>query len=489
MAAWQANEWHRYHICTGQTIHSKIRGLDRKVHSMDSTKICRRDLLTGLAAVIATRPAEGSGGHAVSTFHADVTPPVGGPLFNAVRARSIADPLEAHGLVLTGSGKPIVLVSVDWCEIRNESYERWRNVLAEAAGTDKQRVLVSCVHQHDAPYVDAEAQRLLKANAVAEDLCDPDFAEQMLQRVASALRKSLQTPRAVTHVGAGRGKVEQVASSRRYVTESGKVSFGRTSATRDPKVRAQPVGTIDPWLRTISFWDREQAVAAISCYSTHPMTFYGQGDVSCDFPGIARRARQKETPEVAQIYFTGCAGDTVAGKFNDGDPRNRPILAGRMHDGMRAAWANTRRQPIQGIGFRSVPMRLAPRRGPGFEVEDYRRILADRTATRLARFEAALGLSWRERWDAGFAIDVPAVDFGIARIVLMPAESFVQYEIWAQEMRPDILVMTAGFGECAPGYIPTARDAAEGYNDHYSWIAFPECERTMRDSLRAALAK
>ena len=50
-------------------------------------------------------------------------------------------------------------------------------------------------------------------------------------------------------------------------------------------------------------------------------------------------------------------------------------------------------------------------------------------------------------------------------------------------------LMAAGFGECAPGYIPTARDAAEGYNDHYSWIAFPECEPSIRDALRAALAK
>jgi len=456
---------------------------------MDSAKICRRDLLAGLVAGLATIPAQGSDGHAVSIVRADVTPPIRGPLFNAVRARSIADPLEAHGLVLTGSGKPVALVSVDWCEIRNESYERWRNVLAEAAGTDKQRVLVSCVHQHDAPYVDVDAQRSLKAHGVAEDLCDPDFDERALQRVASALRESRRTPHPITHVGAGQGKVEQVASNRRYVTESGKVSFGRTSVTRDLKVRAQPVGTIDPSLKTISFWNGEQPVAAISCYSTHPMTFYGQGDVSCDFPGIARRDRQKEMPGVAQIYFTGCAGDTMAGKFNDGNPKNRPILAGRIHDGMRAAWEDTKRRPITGIGFRSVPMRLAPRRGPGFELEDYRRILADRNATRLARFEAALGLSWRRRFDAGHSIDVPAIDFGIARMVLMPAESFVQYQIWAQELRPHTMVMTAGFGECAPGYIPTAKDAADGYDDHYSWIAFPECEKTMRDALRRALAK
>jgi hypothetical protein len=40
---------------------------------------------------------------------------------------------------------------------------------------------------------------------------------------------------------------------------------------------------------------------------------------------------------------------------------------------------------------------------------------------------------------------------------------------------------------CAPGYIPTAQAALEGYHDTYSWVAFPECEATMRQALKAAL--
>ena len=49
--------------------------------------------------------------------------------------------------------------------------------------------------------------------------------------------------------------------------------------------------------------------------------------------------------------------------------------------------------------------------------------------------------------------------------------------------------MVMGYSECAPGYIPTAANAAEGYNDHYSWIAFPECEETMRAALAAVLTE
>ena len=461
----------------------------------DESDLSRREALELISALVggglAARGAGGreTGDWRLSSFIADVTPPLGNPLFNGLpeRASVIVDPLQARGIVLLGPGRPLVLVAVDWCEIRNESYERWRSVLAQAAQTDKERVLVSSVHQHDAPYSDLVAQQLLKANHVDQDLCDPKFDERTIQHVASALVNSLQNTQAITHIGTGQGKVEKVASNRRYVTTDGKVSFERVSAERDPAVREMPIGLIDPWLKVISFWNGEKPLACLSCYSTHPMTYYGKGEVSWDFPGLARAQRQKEMPSVTQVYFSGCSGDTMAGKFNDGNPENRPILAQRLHQGMLDAWNSTKRYPLKRIDFRCAPLDLKPRQDPGFSLEDFRRALADPKRTVLERFDAALGLSWRQRVDAGKHIDVPAIDFGAAQIVLMPAESFVQYQLWAQAMRPDSFVMTIGYGECAPGYIPTAQSAAEGYHDHYSWIAFPECENTLRQALKAAL--
>lgn len=420
----------------------------------------------------------------LATFHCEVTPPIGGQLFNAVAARSVTDPLYANGAVLLQQGKAVaVLVSIDWCEIRNGSFDQWRSELGRAAGVSRERVLLSCVHQHDAPYVDVEAQRMLDDPR----LCDPAFNQRMMERVAAALKESLPKARRITHVGTGQGKVEQVASNRRYITADGKISYGRTSATRDPEIRNKPEGLIDPWLKTISFWDGNEPVAALSCYSTHPMTFYGKGDVSADFPGLARARRQQETPGVAQIYFSGASGDTMAGRYNDGNPANRAILASRIHAGMLEAWKNTKRHELRRVGFRNVPLRMAPRATKGFSASELRATLADRQAAYQKRSEAALGLSWLARINR--PIDMPAIDLGAAQILLLPAESFVQYQLWAQQARPDSMVMALGFGECAPGYIPTAQDAADGYDDHYSWIAFPECEAAMRRAITAALTR
>lgn len=446
----------------------------------------RRKLLSFPALLLGPRRTAPE--YRLSSFHCDITPAVGGPLLGNVTARSIVDPLYANGIVLSGGGAPVVVAALDWCEVRNDAYDRWRSALAEAAGTTRERVLVSCVHQHDAPYVDTEAQRLFEAAGAQGRICDPAFHERSVRKTAAAVRAGLKHARRVTHIGTGQAKVENVASNRRYVTAGGKVSFSRTSATRDPAVRNMPEGLIDPWLKTLSFWDGSRPVAALSCYSTHPMSYYGQGNVSADFVGMARARRQQETPGIHQVYLTGCSGDTMAGRYNDGDPANRPVLAGRMYRGMRAAWEATARRPLSEVKFRSVPLTLAPRRSAGFAAEELRRTLADPSRRYVERAEAALGLSWRKRCDAGQPIDVPAVDFGGAHLLLMPAESFVQYQLWAQQMRPDSFVMAAGFGESAPGYIPTAAAAAEGYNDHYSWIAFPECEKSMVEAMKKALA-
>src|SRR5262249_28043858 len=142
------------------------------------------------------------------------------------------------------------------------------------------------------------------------------------------------------------------------------------SATRDQKLRDQPEGIIDPWLKTLSFWNKDRAVAALSFYATHPMSYYGKGGVSADFVGMARKHRQTDEPDVFQIYLSGCSGNVTAGKYNDGSPENRPVLANRMYQAMTSAWRATRRHPLSTIDFRLAALRLEPRDSEGLTVKD-----------------------------------------------------------------------------------------------------------------------
>ena len=198
-----------------------------------------------------------------------------------------------QALETVGAGRPVVFVAVDWCEIRNLAFVRWQSVLAEAAGTLPERVMLCTVHQHDAPVADLEAEEILRAGNAKGTVCDPGFHEVAVQRVAQALRASLASARRITHIGLGQAQVERIASNRRYLMPDGSVRFDRTSGTRNELAAAAPENLIDPWLKTLSFWDGDAPIAAVSGYAVHPMSYYGKGDVSADFPGLARRRRQQ----------------------------------------------------------------------------------------------------------------------------------------------------------------------------------------------------
>ncbi len=411
-------------------------------------------------------------------------------------AKEIVDPLWAKGFVLLRQGPdhaetrgafpPVVILALDWCQCNNDSYDRWRTVLAEAAGTEPRRVMLATVHQHDAPIFDLKAQELLDQYGLKGWNCDPVFHEQALQRVAAALRQALKSPRRVTHFGMGQAKVERIASNRRVVTPEGRVHWGRGSASGD--IYGAPEGEIDPWLKTFSLWDGDRPAVAWSCYGVHPMSYYGRGGVSADFPGMARAWRQRDDPNVFQIYFTGCAGDTTAGKYNTGAPENRPELAKRLYQAMAAAWKATARHPLHDVAFRCARLDLPPRDEGKFTLEAMRQTLADPKATRWQRISAALGLSWRQRLAAGRPIDVPCLDInrGAALFAILPAESFVGYQLAAQRLRPESFVMVAGFGDGAPGYIPTDQCWKDGYQDDYCWVA-PMTEGVILQALREAL--
>lgn len=424
----------------------------------------------------------------VATFEADITIPIGHACMGGgiADAKGVDDPLYAKGFVLLGGADPMVVVALDWCQCNNDSYDRWRDALAAAAGTSPKHVLLATVHQHDAPICDLRAQELLDAAGYKGSVCDPAFHEQAVLRTAAALKKSLEKTTPVTHVGVGQAKIERLASNRRVARPDGTVHWSRGSASGDGE--GAPEGEIDPFLKTISLWDGERAVVAWSSFAIHPMSHYGKGMVSADFVGLARAMRQEAEPGVFQIYFTGCAGDVTAGKYNDGRPQNRQVLAQRLAAGMTTAWENTKRAPLAGIEFRCAELRLPPRRGGDFEPDRMVQILTDPASGRWQRNSAAFGLSWRKRTDAGRPIDVPCLDLGPggAQFMVMPAETFVGYQLAAQKLRPDSFVMVAGFGDGAPGYIPTDACWTDGYDDPYCWVA-PMTGKVMTDAMAAAL--
>lgn len=425
----------------------------------------------------------------LATFRVDVTCPIGHPLLGRRQgiAKTIADPLYAHGFVLLGAGAPIALVAVDWCEIRNGAYDHWRDLLATAAGTSTERVILCAVHQHDAPLADLGAERLLAEVGLGGEMCDVAFFRQTGQRIADALRHSLPRAQRITHLGLGQARVQSIASNRRVVLADGSVTFRRGSNGAADRINRQADdGLIDPWLKTISFWDGQRPVAALNAYAVHPMSYYGRGEVSADFVGLARKRHAADTAPAFQMYVSGCSGDVTAGKYNDASPANRPRLADRLYQALRLAWKNTRVQPLERVDFRTTRLDLEFRKDVEFSEHAMRRVLENRETNRKARVLAAMGLSTRNYLSRGPSIEMPCIDFGPAQIVLFPGESFVGYQLLAQKMRPDSFVMSIGFGQCWTGYLPTQAAFADGFQGFWLWVA-PGAEPRIQQALGRVL--
>jgi hypothetical protein len=421
----------------------------------------------------------------LATFRSDATPPLGHPLCGGwiEPVRAVDDPLRALGIVLLGAGKPVVLCVVDWCGMRNEANRAWRQALAQEANTTPERVVVHCVHPHNAPFADVEAERLLQSVHAASSL-DLPFFDRVVQQSADALRAALKKTTPFSHIGIGQARVEQVASNRRIVGTDGKVRFTRYSATQDAKIRAEPEGLIDPWLKTLSFWNDEQPLAALNYYAVHPMSFYGDGRVSADFCGLARQKRQDEEPRIFQMYFNGCAGNVTAGKYNDGSKANRPVLRDRIHTALKAAWEATKRHPLTTWEWRVEPIRLPPRREKSYGEEESRKVLGDAKAVKARRGNAAYQLAWLKRLER--PIELTCLDLGKALVLHLPGEPFIEYQLKAQELRKDAFVCVAGYGDGGPGYIPTDKGYLEGGYEPTVALAAPS-EKQLSEAIAKVL--
>ena len=389
----------------------------------------------------------------VGVFKVNVTPPIGSPVAYA-NARSIVDSLYAKGIIILSDKNPIVLCAVDWIGIANAGQDAWRESLAEAAGTTIDRVSVHSLHQHDGAECDFTTARILDKYGLGGWRYDTLFSRKSIQSVASAVKIAKQKAKPVSHIGFGEAKVEKVASNRRILGEDGKVKIVRYSSTTDPAAIAAPEGVIDPWLKSVSFWNQDLPIVILNYYATHPLSHYGKGDVSSDFVGIAREAIEDEL-EVSNIYFTGAGGNIAAGKYNDGSPERRFVLANRMEKAMKQAWESTIKTDVllSDLDWNNVEVLLPL--GKHLVEEELIAQLSDEKLDPWKKYEAATELAWLQRTQSGHKVNVSALKIGNIKLLNIPGEAFVEYQLAAQKMKPGDHVCTAAYEEYGPEYICT----------------------------------
>nr|MBI1230153.1 alpha/beta fold hydrolase [Cytophagales bacterium] len=388
----------------------------------------------------------------------DATPPLGSMLAYDPMEQVGELGLRARGIVLQGSGLPIVLCAIDWIGIANESQDAFKVALAAAVGTLPDRVAIHTVHQHDAPISDFGAETILLNAGLDPGAFESTYQKSFIQELAKTVAASIERSVPITHIGTGRAVVKEVASNRRIAGPDGKIRYSRTSSTKDPSIRDYPEGLIDPEVSVVSFWNEANPVAVLSYYAVHPQSYYLTRIANPDFPGIARYMRQLAVPDALHVHFNGAGANVTAGKYNDGSKENRLLLAQRLADGMRDAWQNTVKTPLDPatVAWKTVPlaMDVAP------QVEKIREDMKEQDVR--WKTNNMQKLAWKERRERGKTIPVGCLYLGKERVLHLPGELFVEYQLAAKAFDPNLSVHMAAYGDYGPFYIGTKDAYDEG---------------------------
>src|SRR6185295_9514986 len=137
------------------------------------------------------------------------------------------------------------------------------------------------------------------------------------------------------------------------------------------------------------------------------------------------------------------------------------------------------------VGCETVPVKLPL--APHLKQEDLIKDL--KTEPARGYVSKADQLAWVVRSKSGHAIDIACLRVGQSRVLHMPGELFVEYQLAAKKMRPDLQVAMAAYGDYGPAYIGTTVAYAEGgyeTGQSASNVA-PEVEPVLLDAMKQLL--
>lgn len=396
----------------------------------------------------------------VACFLVDITPSIGKPMAYGTNTR-IHSRQYVRGVVIDDGKNRAVLAAADVIAIGGSAYDYWCKRIGETAGCSPESVLLHAVHQHDAVFVVPEADDERRALGWDDGSTSDDW-RILGDKIAIKIEKCLHSHAwKKASVSVSEQRMSGAGSNRRLLSADGKLRTTRWSMCHDPEIQSEPVGLMDPLLRTIGFVDASgTTIASLHFYASHPMVAYRRNQAGSDVPGRALSLLSRRVPG-HHIWFTGCAGDITFGRYTSSDPlRSLSIIGRRFADAMENNIRHLNERHHHCIQIRSATLRLPLPK----DKNTLERLTAElANSSRPLDFLPALRLAcWKNRSTWGN----PAIrHLTIAKdvhILSFPSEMVVWYQLFAQSVLPEQFVACAALGNYQHGYICTDKMFKEG---------------------------
>jgi len=107
---------------------------------------------------------------------------------------------------------------------------------------------------------------------------------------------------------------------------------------------------------------------------------------------------------------------------------------------------------VDDLGWKTVPVKLPP----GEHLKKQPLIEAIKAQDTIKGYiDKADQLAFLQRCENGNTIDVGCLRVGNSRVLALPGELFVEYQLAAKAMQPELNIAMAAYGDYGPGYIGT----------------------------------
>ncbi len=428
----------------------------------------------------------------VAPFIVDVTPPIGYQLAYVIN-KKIDSRIYVRGIVIDDGMTRAVLASADYIGLVGYAYRRWKRMLARASGAPESQVLLHGVHQHDSlSPTPPEIDQMVKKLGFPVDATS-SYWKEVTARLGEAVTKAVRSGRRgswqnITRLATAERRLSGLASNRRLLNKEGKVWAMRFSMCSNPKLQREPVGRIDPILRTIAFLGTgSRVISTLHFYATHPQVAYHRDMVGSDVPGLALKHLDKAVKgKGLHIYFTGCGGDITFGKYAYSvKKKSLAVLGKKLGQGLAANVKNLQEQPLGKLSFSHTRVKLPLKPLP--TLKKLQQELKKASDPREARDKAQrlIFAKNRKKWGQP-RISLMSIGPNV-HMVSLPSECVVEYQLYAQDLVPDQFLACAAYGEYGFGYMPTAKMYKEGGYEPKASICTPQIEKVLKTGIAKLL--
>ena len=404
-----------------------------------------------------------------------------GYAFRPSGCTGIHDELSARAIVFDDGRNRVAIVSMELLGLDFDLVDKVRQGVHAATGIPPAALMLHATHTHGGPNV-------RKFNTMGSR--DEAYVESLADKLVDVVKQAANLLEPVS-LAYGRASA-QIGVNRRQIGPEGKSSIG-----------LNPDGPIVPYVDVISVRDRNGAPKALLfSHACHPTTLGGENlEITGDWPGFACEAVHRESG-VMPFFLQGCAGNI------NPHPRGTYEIA-RQHGETIALTAilagdSGERIASEEVGFRELSVDLPLIPPPPVEECDRNishwesEVANERRAGNVGRILHAEGLLDFARYERSIACQDKAnlqkafhlqlLRIGGARILGMPGEMFVQYQLDFQG-QADGPVFALGYTNGVHGYVPTAADypfggyEVDGAHRYYGTLMYaPESELLIRDA-------